>query len=195
MPKTCGLPAFFVGETVQWVRQDVYDRCMVRNAGMGDRIVHNTSNITIHPIRQGMGDRIVYNTSNTTIQKNKNSKMHTTPVIQKSVPSLNQCMMSRVGQSRIYAHRIWPYVWWIPSQKYHIHTVYIRFWPTLMMSKCRCLVDLMCFLRGDGTGGAASYMIPMINAWLIKLHDQKLYHQASCMIRSYTVIVRVIPSS
>ena len=28
-------------------------------------------------------------------------------------------------------HRVWPYTWWPPSQKYRIYTVYIWFWPTL----------------------------------------------------------------
>jgi hypothetical protein len=54
-----------------------------------------------------------------------------------------------IGLARtVYIHHIWPYIWWIPSQKYHIHTVdiygsgqpykctviygaYVRFWPTL----------------------------------------------------------------
>ena len=37
----------------------------------------------------------------------------------------------RVNLNRIYAHRIWPYIWWFPCQKYRIYTVYIWFWPTL----------------------------------------------------------------
>jgi hypothetical protein len=28
-------------------------------------------------------------------------------------------------------HRIWPYIWWFPCQKYRIYTVHIWFWPTL----------------------------------------------------------------
>jgi hypothetical protein len=37
-----------------------------------------------------------------------------------------------VGLARtVYIHRIWPYIWWFPCQKYRIHTVYIWFWPTL----------------------------------------------------------------
>jgi hypothetical protein len=37
-----------------------------------------------------------------------------------------------VGLARtVYIHRIWPYIWWNPCQKYRIHTVYIWFWPTL----------------------------------------------------------------
>ena len=38
--------------------------------------------------------------------------------------------ISRVGQN-LYIHRIWPYIWWCPCQKYRIYTVYIWFWPTL----------------------------------------------------------------
>jgi len=37
-------------------------------------------------------------------------------------------IMFRVGQNRI-----WPYIWWFPCQKYRIYTVYIWFWPTLIM--------------------------------------------------------------
>jgi hypothetical protein len=30
-----------------------------------------------------------------------------------------------IGLARtVYTHRIWPYVWWIPCQKYRIYTVY-----------------------------------------------------------------------
>jgi hypothetical protein len=30
-----------------------------------------------------------------------------------------------LGSARtVYTHRIWPYVWWFPSQKYRINTVY-----------------------------------------------------------------------
>jgi len=31
----------------------------------------------------------------------------------------------------VYIHRIWPYIWWFPCQKYRIYTAYIWFWPTL----------------------------------------------------------------
>jgi hypothetical protein len=31
--------------------------------------------------------------------------------------------MPRVGQNRVYTHRIWPYVWWFPCQK-NVYTVY-----------------------------------------------------------------------
>ena len=42
---------------------------------------------------------------------------------------------SCLGLARtVYVHRIWPYIWRIPCQKYCIYTVYIRFWPTLVMS-------------------------------------------------------------
>jgi len=38
-----------------------------------------------------------------------------------------------VGLARtVYIHRIWPYIWWIPCQKYRIYSVYIWFWSTLM---------------------------------------------------------------
>ena len=30
-------------------------------------------------------------------------------------------------------HRIWPYIWWFSCQKYRIYTVYIWFWPTLLI--------------------------------------------------------------
>ena len=36
----------------------------------------------------------------------------------------------------IYMHRIWPYIWWFPCQKYRTYTVYIGFWPTLK-NMCR----------------------------------------------------------
>jgi len=37
-----------------------------------------------------------------------------------------------IGLTRTkYIHRIWPYIWWFPCQKYRIYTVYIWFWPTL----------------------------------------------------------------
>jgi hypothetical protein len=39
-----------------------------------------------------------------------------------------------VGLARtVYIHRIWPYIWWFPCQKYRIYTVYIWFWPTLFV--------------------------------------------------------------
>ena len=43
----------------------------------------------------------------------------------------------------VYIHRIWPYIWWFPWQKYRIYTVYIWFWPTLFMC------EVLCCLRGD----------------------------------------------
>ena len=37
-----------------------------------------------------------------------------------------------VGLARtVHIHRIRPYVWWFPCQKYRTCTVYIWFWPTL----------------------------------------------------------------
>jgi len=33
----------------------------------------------------------------------------------------------------VYIHRIWPYIWGFPCQKYRRYTVYIWFWPTLLM--------------------------------------------------------------
>jgi hypothetical protein len=32
---------------------------------------------------------------------------------------------NRVGQNRIYTHRIWPYIWWFSRQKHRVYTVYI----------------------------------------------------------------------
>ena len=51
--------------------------------------------------------------------------------------SLSRCVwggykISRVGQN-VYIHRIRPYIWLIPCKKYRICTVYIWFWPTLVM--------------------------------------------------------------
>jgi hypothetical protein len=41
---------------------------------------------------------------------------------------------SWLGLARtVYMHRIWPYIWWFPCQKHRIYTVYIWFWPTLLM--------------------------------------------------------------
>jgi len=31
----------------------------------------------------------------------------------------------RVGQSRLYTHRIWPYVWWFPCQTYRIYYIHL----------------------------------------------------------------------
>ena len=57
-----------------------------------------------------------------------------------------------VGLARtVYIHRIWPYIWWIPCQKYRIHTVYIWFWPTL-------------FVCDRGTGRHTAFNIPSLNA-------------------------------
>jgi hypothetical protein len=43
-----------------------------------------------------------------------------------------------IGLARtVYIHRIWPYIWWFPCQKYLIYTVYIWFWPTLVMHHFR----------------------------------------------------------
>jgi hypothetical protein len=42
-----------------------------------------------------------------------------------------------IGLVRIVClHRIWPYIWWFPCQKYRTYTVfiYIWFWPTLRMN-------------------------------------------------------------
>jgi hypothetical protein len=39
-----------------------------------------------------------------------------------------------IGLARtVYLHRKWAYIWWFPCQKYRIHTVYIWFWPTLII--------------------------------------------------------------
>jgi len=40
-----------------------------------------------------------------------------------------------VGLARtVYIHHISPYIWWLPSQKYCIYTVYIGFWPPMRTS-------------------------------------------------------------
>jgi hypothetical protein len=51
---------------------------------------------------------------------------------------------SCVGLARtVYIHRIWPYVWWFPCQKYRVYTVYIWFWPTLLScNACKCALPL-----------------------------------------------------
>ena len=43
--------------------------------------------------------------------------------------------MSCLGLAKtvLLMHRIWPYIWWIPCQRYRICTVYIWFWPTLVL--------------------------------------------------------------
>jgi hypothetical protein len=39
-----------------------------------------------------------------------------------------------VGLARtVYIHCIWPFSWWFPCQQYRIYTVYIWFWPTLIV--------------------------------------------------------------
>ena len=44
------------------------------------------------------------------------------------------CFALFLGLARtVYIHRIWPYIWWFPCQKYRIHTVYIWFWPTQLI--------------------------------------------------------------
>ena len=46
----------------------------------------------------------------------------------------------RVGQNRIYIHRMWPYIWWFPCQKYLglARTVYIhRMWPYIWWFPCQ----------------------------------------------------------
>jgi len=66
---------------------------------------------------------------------------------------------SCLGLARtVYIHRIWPYIWWFPCQRYHIYTVYIWFWPTLIMlhtlagnTRSRCYPGG----RTQGNGGQA----------------------------------------
>jgi len=42
---------------------------------------------------------------------------------------------SSLGLARtVYIHRIWPYIWWSPSHKYRIYTLYVWFWPTLLIT-------------------------------------------------------------
>ena len=49
--------------------------------------------------------------------------------------NISHCLFIFVRLARIvYIHRIWPYIWWFPCQKYRIHTVYIWFLPTLHIS-------------------------------------------------------------
>ena len=40
------------------------------------------------------------------------------------------CIYVKLART-VYIHRIWPYIWRFPCQKYCICTVYIGFWPTL----------------------------------------------------------------
>jgi len=57
-------------------------------------------------------------------------------------------IMIQVGLARtVYIHRIWPYIWWFPCQKYRICTVYIWFWPTLFIG-CFYMVLKGPFLNG-----------------------------------------------
>ena len=52
--------------------------------------------------------------------------------------------LSCVGLARtVYIRRIWPYIVYFPCHKYHIYTVYIWFWPTLVM--CTCMHWLLWF--------------------------------------------------
>jgi hypothetical protein len=46
-------------------------------------------------------------------------------------------VMTRLART-VYIHRIWPYIWWFPCQKYRIYAVYIWFWPTLAMTLVLC---------------------------------------------------------
>jgi len=66
-----------------------------------------------------------------------------------------QYLVSRAGQNRIYTpymtvylvislpripciHRIWPYIWWSPCQKYRIYTVYDRIFGDLPAKNTIC---------------------------------------------------------
>jgi len=53
-------------------------------------------------------------------------------IFEPKIPYVNRIYM--VLANPIYIHRIWPYNWWFPYQKYYIYTVYIWFWPTLHIS-------------------------------------------------------------
>jgi len=45
---------------------------------------------------------------------------------------------SHIGLARtVYVRRIWPYIWWLPSQKYRMYTVYTWFWPTQWWFPCQ----------------------------------------------------------
>jgi len=51
----------------------------------------------------------------------------------------------------VYIHHIWPYIWWFPCQKYRVYTVYIWFWPTLIMCRATfytCFIVLYVFKLG-----------------------------------------------
>jgi len=72
-----------------------------------------------------------------------------------------------VGLARtVYIHRIWPYIWWCPCQKYRIYTVYIWFWPTLVIRSFECNTVnfhqlLKCWLlysRAFGNDAHLSYL-------------------------------------
>ena len=44
----------------------------------------------------------------------------------------------------VHMHRTWPYSWWFPCRKHRIYTVYIWFWPTLLISIAWCLLVFRC---------------------------------------------------
>ena len=43
---------------------------------------------------------------------------------------------NRVGQNRMYTHRIWPCIWWFPCQKVCVYTGYLWLWPLLIRNLC-----------------------------------------------------------
>jgi hypothetical protein len=66
-------------------------------------------------------------------------------------PVVSSFITSYIGLARtVYIHRIWPYIWWFPCQKYRIHTVYIWLWPALFIhTGMTCLSQtyvLLCHL-------------------------------------------------
>jgi hypothetical protein len=80
--------------------------------------------------------------------------------------------LPKIGLARtIYKHRIWPYIWWFPCQKYRIYTVYIGFWPTLRMCFCACRCSSLhtsgCLGGGVGKKRACKtcYCHPTTPSW------------------------------
>jgi hypothetical protein len=52
------------------------------------------------------------------------------PIITRDPNHVQMCSISLGLTRTVYVHRIWPYIWWLPCQKYRIYTVHIWFWPT-----------------------------------------------------------------
>ena len=69
----------------------------------------------------------------------------------------------------VYTHRIWPYIWWFPCQKYHIYTVYIWFWPTQYMT-----IPLVNFLPKKSTYPV--HLVHALNLYTEYIHCTKYVH-------------------